>query len=63
MKVFFPGPEPKTYHPELGKLIKGHVFELPEGDAKRYIAGGLLKELASQKPKAPTVSGPKNKEA
>lgn len=50
MKVYFPGPEPKTYHPQLGKLIKDKVFELPESEAQKYIGkGGCLKEKKKQK--------------
>jgi len=48
MKVFYPGPGPKTYHPELGKLIKDKVFELPTDVAKKYI-GGCLKEAKKKK--------------
>jgi len=48
MKVYYPGPGPKTYHPELGKLIKDKVFELPAGEAKKYI-GGCLKEAKKKK--------------
>ena len=44
MKVYYPGPGIKTYHPQLGKLIRDHEFELDDSTAEPYIQGGLLKE-------------------
>ena len=44
MKVYYPGPGRKTYHPKLGKLIADQQFELADGVAKTYVKGGLLKE-------------------
>lgn len=46
MKVYYPGPGPKTYHPQLGKLIKDKPFDLPGDQAKQYVDGGLLKEFS-----------------
>ena len=44
MKVYYPGPGVKTYHPQLGKLTRGLFFELDDSTAEPYIQGGLLKE-------------------
>ena len=47
MKVYYPGPEPETYHPKLGKLVKGKPFELPAKPAGLYIKAKLLKKAGS----------------
>ena len=55
MKVYYPGPGQKTYHPKLGKLITGEDFELADDIARPYVKGGLLKER--KKPRRPAVEG------
>ncbi len=52
MKVYYPGPGPKTYHPVLGKLIKDEAFDLPAAEAKPYIDAGLLKKAGTKKEEA-----------
>lgn len=52
MQVYYPGPDRETYHPRLGRLDKDKVFELPDQDAKLYIAGGLLREAQPKKIKS-----------
>jgi len=54
MRVFYPGPGPKTYHPKLGKMITGRVFDLDMKTANKYIKSGLLK-------KAPIIKKTKKK--
>jgi len=49
MKVFYDGPGAKTYHPQLGKLITGKVFELDAKTAKSYVEAGLLKKAKEGK--------------
>lgn len=49
MKVYYPGPGAKTYHPKLGKLTQGLYFELDDNTAKPYIRGGLLQEPKDDK--------------
>jgi hypothetical protein len=44
MKVYYPGPDPETFHPRLRRLVKDQVFELPGHEARLYIDGGLLRE-------------------
>jgi len=56
MKVYFPGPEPETFHPKLRLLVRDRVFELPDDQAEIYIAGGLLRKAATPK------AQPKSKE-
>lgn len=41
----------KTYHPVLGCLISGEVFELKDETAKKYIKSGLLTEEKNIKKK------------
>ena len=48
MKVYYPGPDVKTYHPQLGKLTRGLFFELDDNLAKVHIDGGLLKEAKEE---------------
>ena len=44
MKVYYPGPGPKTYHPQLGKLVTDEPFDLSDKEAKKYVDSGLLKK-------------------
>lgn len=46
MRVYYPGPDPETFHPKLRQLVKDQVFELPDREARLYIDGGLLREAA-----------------
>lgn len=52
MKVYWPGPDQKTYHPdpELGYMERDKPFDLEDEKAKKYIKSGLLKEI-KEKPK------------
>ena len=55
MKVYYPGPDRKTYHPKLGKLIMDREFELADDVARPYVKGGLLRETEGAKRKAQSV--------
>lgn len=46
MRVYYPGPDPETYHPRLKQLTRDKVFELPDQEARLFIDGGLLREAA-----------------
>lgn len=50
MRVYYPGPDPETYHPRLKQLTRDKVFELPDQEARLFIDGGLLREAAPDKP-------------
>ncbi|MHB1350115.1 MAG: hypothetical protein ACYCYR_09605 [Desulfobulbaceae bacterium] len=50
MKVYYPGPDPETFHPRLRRLVKDEVFELDEKTARLYIDGGLLRPAEETKP-------------
>lgn len=50
MNVYYPGPDPETYHPRLRRLVKDEVIELDEKTARLYIDGGLLQPAAETKP-------------
>jgi hypothetical protein len=56
MKVYYPGPDPETFHPRLRRLVKDEVFELDEKTARIYIAGGLLREVEKTGRKPQTVN-------
>lgn len=49
MKVYYPGPGWRTFHPVLGELRKDEPFKLDEKIAKKYIKSGLLKEAKPEK--------------
>ena len=51
MKVYYPGPGQKTYHPELGKLVTGEPFELDDELAKKYVRSGLLRPVKEKEKK------------
>lgn len=51
MKVYYPGPDPETFHPKLGKLVKDKPFEMTAKDAATYIKAGLLKRAETGKKK------------
>jgi hypothetical protein len=59
MRVYYPGPDPETFHPRLRRLVKDEVFELDEKTARLYIDGGLLcqkTEDRGQKPENKTAN-------
>jgi len=47
MKVVYTDPHKKegTYHPKLGYLRSGVPFDLPDGEAEKYVDAGLLTEV------------------
>lgn len=49
MKVYYPGPDIKTFHPELGLMITGKAFELNKEQAEKYVSSGLLKKVEKKK--------------
>jgi len=54
LKVVYPGPAvtyagSETYHPDLGKLIAGKMFNLDSARAIKYIKSGLLRPATKQK--------------
>lgn len=53
MKVIYRDPDggAGTFHPKLGYLESGKVFELPGEIAGRYIESGLLTKFKKQEPK------------
>ena len=57
MRVYYPGPGTKTYHPQLGKLITGKHFDLDDKLAEKYVDSGLLKEARSSHLPAGRQSG------
>ena len=48
IKVYYPGPGTKTYHPKLGKLITEKEFEVWAKDVAAYLKSGLLKQVKSK---------------
>ena len=59
IKVYYPGPDNKTYHPKLGKLTRGLCFELGDDIARPYIQGGLLREAQEETPPEAKSDEPK----
>lgn len=45
IKVYYPGPGIKTYHPQLGKLVRNEEFDLADAIAAPYLKSGLLKKV------------------
>lgn len=61
MNVIYHDPDdrPGTYHPQLGYLKSGKPFDLPDGEAEKYISAGLLTEV-EESPKPETGNSKQN---